>query len=75
MEIGDAIVALQTDIQKLNDVFTPQQFEKLFEILSPILVLLHDIAESHEELNKIVTDHWKAIHFIAEQGKFDLSEK
>ena len=46
------IEELQKNILELNSVFTPEQFEKLHEILSPILVIIQDMDESQNKLKK-----------------------
>ena len=42
MDTIEAIEELEKNVVELNSVFTPEQFKKLYDVLSPILLILSD---------------------------------
>jgi len=65
---------LEQSLNELHNVFTPEQFDKLDIILRQMLVILDEVALS-KTTNKKLDEHWKTIHYIAEQGNFNLFKK
>lgn len=62
---------LEQAIVKLSDVFPPEQIDKLSDVLLSMLVILNETAVA-DSVNKKLDEHWQSIHYIADQGKFNL---